>query len=41
LKSAAFLDLFFNEMVNALAEGDRVEIRNDFMQIYLAWQRKR
>ena len=26
-EAAAVVDLFFNEMVNALAEGDRVEIR--------------
>jgi integration host factor subunit beta len=26
-EAAAVLDLFFNEMANALAEGDRVEIR--------------
>ena len=26
-ESAAVVDLFFNEMANALAEGDRVEIR--------------
>ena len=40
-EAAAVVDLFFNEMANALAEGDRVEIRIDFMHIYLAWQRKR
>ena len=27
MKSAAFVDLFFNEMANALAKGDPVEIR--------------
>ena len=27
LEAAAVVDLFFNEMANALAEGDRVEIR--------------
>jgi integration host factor subunit beta len=27
LEAAAVLDLFFNEMTNALAKGDRVEIR--------------
>ena len=27
LEAAAVLDLFFNEMANALAKGDRVEIR--------------
>jgi integration host factor subunit beta len=26
-EAAAVVDLFFNEMANALAEGDRVEIR--------------
>ena len=26
-KAATVVDLFFNEMANALAEGDRVEIR--------------
>ena len=26
-EAATILDLFFNEMANALAEGDRVEIR--------------
>jgi integration host factor subunit beta len=26
-EAAALVDLFFNEMANALAEGDRVEIR--------------
>jgi integration host factor subunit beta len=26
-EAAAIVDLFFNEMANALAEGDRVEIR--------------
>ena len=26
-EAAAVVDLFFNEMTNALAEGDRVEIR--------------
>ena len=40
-EAAAVVDLFFNEMANALAKGDRVEIRIDFMHIYLAWQRKR
>ncbi len=27
LEAAAVVDLFFNEMANALAKGDRVEIR--------------
>ena len=27
MKAAAVVDLFFNEMANALAKGDRVEIR--------------
>ena len=27
LEEAAVIDLFFNEMANALAKGDRVEIR--------------
>ena len=27
-EAAAVVDLFFNEMVNALAEGDRVERKN-------------
>ena len=27
LQAAAVVDLFFNEMANALAKGDRVEIR--------------
>ena len=27
MKFGAFVDLFFNKMANALAEGDRIEIR--------------
>ena len=33
-EAAAVVDLFFNEMANALAEGDRVEIR-DLCSFYI------
>ena len=40
-EAAAFVDLFFNEMANALAEGDRVEIRglcSFFVKEYKSYQ---
>ncbi len=41
--AAAVVDLFFNEMANALAEGDRVEIRglcSFFVKEYKSYQGK-
>jgi integration host factor subunit beta len=40
-KAAAVVDLFFNEMANALAKGDRVEIRglcSFFIKEYQSYQ---
>ena len=40
-ESSAVVDLFFNEMANALAEGDRVEIRglcSFFVKEYKSYQ---
>lgn len=40
-EAAAVVDLFFNEMANALAEGDRVEIRglcSFFIKEYQSYQ---
>ena len=40
-EAAAVVDLFFNEMANALAEGDRVEIRglcSFFVKEYKSYQ---
>ena len=40
-EAAAIVDLFFNEMTNALAEGDRVEIRglcSFFVKEYKSYQ---
>ena len=40
-EAAAVVDLFFNEMANALAEGDRVEIRglcSFFVKEYQSYQ---
>ena len=40
-EAAAVVDLFFNEMANALAEGDRVEIRglcSFFVKVYKSYQ---
>jgi integration host factor subunit beta len=40
-ESAAVVDLFFNEMANALAKGDRVEIRglcSFFVKEYRSYQ---
>jgi integration host factor subunit beta len=41
LEAAAVVDLFFNEMANALAKGDRVEIRglcSFFVKEYKSYQ---